>query len=119
MNASSINWVAAYNRATKLAHTCLEGHYKGYVPKHVPVKSDRSDLMRLCKVVKDNITEKRKVRGSFPEQIVNAIPTLTKVMVKSRNSFGESHFVGDAHKWLVMFARDMTKSIGRLLLYFI
>lgn len=58
--------------------------------------------------MKDNITEKLKVQGSFSEQIVNAIPALTKVVVKSRNSFGESHFVGDAHKWLVMFARDIT-----------
>lgn len=75
--------------------------------------------MQLCKVVKDDITEKLKARGPFPEQIVNAIPTLTNAVANSRNSFSESHFADDAQKWLALFARDMTNSIGRLLLHFI
>lgn len=108
-----------YNRATTLAYTCLEGLYKTYVRKHVPSKSELSDLMPLCKVVKDDITEKLKERGPFPEQIVNAIPTLTNAVANSRNGFSESHFADDAHKWLALFARDMTNSIGRLLLHFI
>ena len=82
-------------------------------------RSDLTDLMQLCKVVKDDITEKLKARGPFPEQIVNAIPTLTNAVANSRNSFSESHFADDAQKWLALFARDMTNSIGRLLLHFI
>jgi hypothetical protein len=97
----------------------LEGLYKAYIRKHVPDRSDITDLTQLCKVVKDNITEKLKVRGPFPEQIVNSIPTLTNAVANSRNSFSESHFADDAQKWLALFARDMTNSIGRLLLHFI
>ncbi|MDP1530956.1 MAG: HEPN domain-containing protein [Rhodoferax sp.] len=108
-----------YNRATSLSYTCLEGLYKAYIRKHVPDRSDITDLTQLCKVVKDNITEKLKVRGPFPEQIVNSIPTLTNAVANSRNSFSESHFADDAQKWLALFARDMTNSIGRLLLHFI
>lgn len=108
-----------YNRATTLAYTCLEGLYKAYVRKHVLDRSELSELMPLCKVVKDDITDKLKARGPFPEQIVNAIPTLTSAVANSRNGFSESHFADDAHKWLALFARDMTNSIGRLLLHFI
>lgn len=56
---------------------------------------------------------------AFPEQIVNAIPTLTNAVANSRNGFSESHFAEDSHRWLAIFARDMTNSIGRLLLHFI
>ncbi len=108
-----------YNRATTLAYTCLEGLYKAYIRKHVPARVDLSDLMQLCRVVKDDVAEKLRARGPFPEQIVNSIPTLTNAVANSRNGFSESHFADDAHKWLATFARDMTNSIGRLLLHFI
>jgi hypothetical protein len=108
-----------YNRATTLSYTCLEGLYKAYVHKHVPAKSDASDLITLCRIVKDDLFAKLKVNGPFPEQIVNAIPTLTNAVANSRNGFSESHFAGDSQKWLATFARDMINSIGRLLLHFI
>ena len=69
--------------------------------------------------MKDDITDKLKAQGPFPEQIVNAIPTLTNAVANSRNGFSESHFAEDSHRWLALFARDMTNSIGRLLLHFI
>lgn len=108
-----------FNRATTLAYTCLEGLYKAYIRKYVPAKSDLTDLMQLCKVVKDDVTEKLKARGPYPEQIVNAIPTLTNAVANSRNGFSESHFADDSQKWLAIFARDLTNSVGRLLLHFV
>jgi hypothetical protein len=108
-----------YNRATTLAYTCLEGLYKTYIRKNIPASTDLIDLMQLCKVVKDDITEKLKLQGAFPEQIVNAIPTLTNAVANSRNRFSEAHFAGESQKWLALFARDLTNSIGRLLLHFI
>lgn len=108
-----------FNRATTLAYTCLEGLYKTYVRRHVLGKENLTDLIQLCKAVKDDITEKLKAQGPFPEQIVNAIPTLTNAVANSRNGFSESHFAEDSHRWLAIFARDMTNSIGRLLLHFI
>ncbi|RYH42941.1 MAG: hypothetical protein EON54_17500, partial [Alcaligenaceae bacterium] len=108
-----------FNRAVTLAYTCLEGLYKSYVRKHVVAKADLTDLIQLCRVVKDDIAQKLRARGPFPMEIVNAIPTLTNAVANSRNSFSESHFADDANKWLAIFARDMTNSIGRLLLHFI
>ncbi|BCL90890.1 hypothetical protein ACNRBV_22845 [Ralstonia pseudosolanacearum] len=108
-----------FNRATTLAYTCLEGLYKAYVHKHVSARSDLADLIQLCKVVKDDVAEKLKACGPYPEQIVNAIPTLTNAVANSRNGFSESHFADDSQRWLAIFARDLTNSIGRLLLHFI
>lgn len=108
-----------YNRAVTLAYTCLEGLYKAYVKTHVPQSSDISDLIPLAKLVKDDIFTKLRVAGEFPEQIVNSIPTITHAVANSRNSFSEAHFNEDANKWLALFTRDLTNSVGRLLLHFV
>ncbi|WP_247360334.1 hypothetical protein [Ralstonia pseudosolanacearum] len=108
-----------YNRATTLSYTCLEGLYKAYVRKHVPEQAALTDLMPLCKVVKDDISKKLQAQGPFPVEIVNAMPTLTNAIANSRNGFSESHFGDDSQRWLALFARDLTNSIGRLMLNFI
>lgn len=107
-----------YNRATTLSYTCLEGLYKGYVRKHVPAQAAVTDLLPLCKVVKEDISRKLQAQGPFPVEIVNAMPTLTNAIANSRNGFSESHFGDDSQRWLALFARDLTNSIGRLLLNF-
>lgn len=107
-----------YNRATTLSYTCLEGLYKAYVHKHVPEQAGLSDLMPLCKAVKDDISKKLQAQGPFPVEIVNAMPTLTNAIANSRNGFSESHFADDSQRWLALFARDLTNSIGRLMLHF-
>jgi hypothetical protein len=38
-----------FNRATTLSYTCLEGLYKAYVRRHVPARSDLTDLIQLCR----------------------------------------------------------------------
>lgn len=107
-----------YNRATTLSYTCLEGLYKTYIRKNVPDQTGLTDLMPLCKVVKDDISKRLQKQGPFPVEIVNAIPTLTNAIANSRNGFSEAHFSGDSQRWLALFARDLTNSIGRLLLNF-
>lgn len=107
-----------YNRATTLSYTCLEGLYKTYVRKHVPDEAALNDLVPLCKVVKDDIIKKLRAQGPFPVEIVNCMPTLTNAIANSRNSFSESHFGDDSQRWLAVFARDLTNSIGRLMLNF-
>lgn len=77
-----------YNRATTLSYTCLEGLYKAYIRKHVPEQAGLTDLMQLCKVVKDDISKKLQAQGPFPVEIVNAMPTLTNAIANSRNGLG-------------------------------
>ena len=108
-----------YNRATTLSYTCLEGLYKAYIRKHVPEQAVLTDLMPLCKVVKDDISKKLQAQGPFPVEIVNSMPTLTNAIANSRNGFSESHFGDESQRWLALFARDLTNSIGRLMLNFI
>jgi len=107
-----------YNRATTLSYTCLEGLYKTYVRKHVPEQAALTELMPLCKVVKDDISKKLQAQGPFPVEIVNAMPTLSNAIANSRNGFSESHFGDNSQRWLALFARDLTNSIGRLMLNF-
>lgn len=107
-----------YNRATTLSYTCLEGLYKTYVRQHIPEQAALTDLMPLCKVVKDDISKKLQAQGPFPVEIVNAMPTLTNAIANSRNGFSESHFGDESQRWLALFARDLTNSIGRLMLNF-
>jgi hypothetical protein len=121
-NLNSIDHAIAtkeFNRATTLSYTCLEGLYKAYVRKHVPDQAGLTDLLPLCRVVKDDISKKLSAQGPFPVEIVNAIPTLTNAIANSRNGFSESHFGDDSQRWLALFARDLVNSIGRLLLNFI
>ncbi|MCX7250791.1 MAG: hypothetical protein NTX37_04680 [Burkholderiales bacterium] len=110
--------VKDFNRATTLSYTCLEGLYKTYVRKHVPDQAGLTDLLPLCRVVKDDISKKLGAQGPFPVEIVNVMSTLTNAIANSRNSFSESYFAGDSEKWLALFARDLTNSIGRFLLNF-
>lgn len=107
-----------YNRATTLSYTCLEGLYKAYIRKHVPEQAGLTDLMPLCKVVKDDISKKLQAQDPFPVEIVNAMPTLTNAIANSRNGFSEAHFGDESQRWLALFARDLTNSIGRLMLNF-
>ena len=108
-----------FNRAVTLAYTCLEGLYKAYVRENMPDQTQVTDLIPLSKLVKNHISEQLRAKGNFPEQIVNSIPTITNAVANSRNGFSESHFDKDANKWLAMFGRDLTNSIGRLLLHFV
>ena len=108
-----------HNRAVTLAYSCLEGIYKAYLNKNVPDSSLTNDLLPMAKLVKNDILERVKGSNQAPEQIINSIPTITNAIANSRNSFSESHFDQDAQSWLSVYARDLTNSIGRLLLHFV
>ena len=107
-----------YNRAVTLSYTCLEGLYKAYIQECVPEHNNVTELITLARHVKNDIAGKLKSSEKYPEQIVNAIPTITNAVANSRNSFSESHFDNEASRWLAIFTRDLVNSIGRLLLHF-
>ena len=107
-----------HNRAVTLSYSCLEGLYKAYITKNTLDTSAPNDLLAMAKIVKNDILTKVKDSEPAPEQIINSIPTITNAIANSRNGFSESHFDQDAKKWLAIYARDLTNSIGRLLLHF-
>lgn len=108
-----------FNRAVTLSYTCLEGLYKAYVNENIKKQTHITDLMQLTKLVKNHISEKLKEKGDYPVEIVNSMSTISNAVANSRNEFSESHFDKDANKWLASYARDLTNSIGRLILHFI
>jgi hypothetical protein len=108
-----------HNRAVTLTYSCLEGLYKTYLKKSDPNNTPPNDLLAMAKLVKNDILVRVKDTGQAPEQIINSIPTITNAIANSRNGFSESHFDQDAQKWLSVYARDLTNSIGRLLLHFV
>jgi hypothetical protein len=108
-----------HNRAVTMTYTCLEGLYKAYINKNLPESSSINDLLPMAKLVKNDILDKVRGTSQAPEQIINSIPTITNAIANSRNSFSDSHFDQDAQNWLSVYTRDLTNSIGRLLLHFI
>lgn len=108
-----------YNRAVTLTYTCLEGLYKAYCKKNLPGSESITELLPLAKTVKNDVLSKVRCNNTqAPEQIINTIPSITNAIANSRNGFSESHFDQDAQRWLAVYARDLTNSIGRLLLHF-
>lgn len=110
--------LAQYNHAMTLSYTCLEGIYKAYVHKNIPQSNHISDLMPLCKLVRDDI-EQQLAQAAYPKMMVTSISTLTNAIANSRNGYSDSHFDQDSYKWLASYTRDLVNSIGRLILHFI
>ena len=46
------------------------------------------------------------------------IGSISHLVDRARNKFSESHFEGEAAKWLAMFVHDLVNSQIRLLLHF-
>lgn len=108
-----------HSRAVTLAYSCLEGIYEAYLTTNMPESPPPNDLLAMAKLVKKDILSKVRDGSQAPEQIINSIPTITNAIANSRNGFSESHFDQEAKNWLSVYARDLTNSIGRLLLHFV
>lgn len=108
-----------FNRTVTLCYTCLEGLFKAYINKHMPMQNNITDLIPMAKIVRDDIDQKLKYKNTYPTQMIICISTLSNVIANSRNSFSESHFDQEANKWVANFARDLLNSLARLILHFI
>jgi HEPN domain-containing protein len=109
-----------YNLTITYAYSCLEGLYKAFLIERIPEKMHIDKLNQLSKAVRDYLIDYFvKENISYPEQIINLIPTITNAISQARNSFSDSHFDGESEKWLAEFTRDCVNSIGRLIIKFI
>lgn len=57
--------ISQFNHAMTLSYTCLEGLYKEYVHKNIPQSNHVSDLMPLCKLVRDDIEQQLTQAGPY------------------------------------------------------
>ena len=105
-----------FNRAVTLCYTCLEGFYKAFVRKHIPDEANLKEIVALSKAVKKHL---RAHLESYPDEALGMINHVTHTVDRARNGFSESHFDGDAARWLASYIRDLTNSQIRLLLHFL
>ncbi|TKB77752.1 MAG: hypothetical protein E8D42_11065 [Nitrospira sp.] len=111
------NCIAAsnYTRAVTLSYTCLEGLYKAFVKENIPGKSGLKDILDLSREIKKCLSTTLK---DYPDEALALIGSISHMVDRARNKFSESHFEGEAAKWLAMFVRDLVNSQIRLLLHF-
>ena len=104
-----------YDRAVTLSYTCLERLYKAFAKENIPDKSGLKDLLDLSREIKKHLSATLK---DYPEETLGMIGSISHIVDRARNKFSESHFEGEAAKWLATFVRDLVNSQIRLLLHF-
>lgn len=109
-----------YNLTLTYAYSCLEGLFKAFIQAKIPHKATLDKLNQQAAAVRDQLkTELDAKGGSYPEGMLNLIPTITNSITNARNGYSDSHFDDNADQWLAEFSRDCVNSIARLVLKFI
>jgi len=104
-----------YERAVTLAYTCLEGFYGAFFRSKAPGQAAPNEIIALSRWIRDHL------RGSMPEypdEVLNLISQASHAVDRARNRFSESHFGGEAGRWLAVYVRDVVNIQIRLLLHF-
>jgi len=104
-----------YERGITLSYTCLEGYYKAFVRKRVPAAIDLKDVIDLSKEIKKYITTHYP---TYPAEVLNMIGHVSHAVDRARNQLSESHFDGEAGRWLAVYVRDLVNTQIRLLEHF-
>ena len=108
--------IGQYERAVSLSYTCLEGFYGAFCRAKAQGKPIPNEILALSRWIRDYL------RGSlteFPDEVLNLINHTSYAIDRARNRFSESHFGGEAGRWLAVYARDIANIQIRLLLHFI
>jgi hypothetical protein len=104
-----------YERAVTLAYSSLEGFYKAFVRKRVPSAAERTELVELSRHIKKFISTNYE---HYPDEVLNMITHVSHAVDRARNRMSESHFEGEAARWLAVYLRDLVNTQIRLLLHF-
>jgi hypothetical protein len=109
-----------YNLTLTYAYSCLEGLFKAFIQTKIPSKITVDKLNQQAAIVRDYLKAELDSKGnSYPEGMLNLIPTITNSISNARNGYSASHFDNNADQWLAEFSRDCVNSIARLILKFI
>src|SRR5262249_1564245 len=104
-----------FNRAVTLSYTCLEGFYKAFVRAKTPGPNYPNEIIELSKIVRDEL---KRIDNQIPGEALNLLTQSAHAVDRSRNKFSESHFAGEAGRWLAVYMRDVVNTQIRLLLHF-
>lgn len=104
-----------YDRAVTLSYSCLEGYYKAFVRKKVPTAIALREIIDLSKEIKKFISVQYP---AYPGELLNMIGHVSHAVDRARNQMSESHFDGEAARWLAVYVRDLVNTQIRLLEHF-
>jgi hypothetical protein len=104
-----------YGRAVTLSYTSLEGFCGAFVRSKVQGQSLPNELIALSRLIRDHL---KQSIPEYPDEVLNLINHSSHAVDKARNRFSESHFAGEAGRWLAIYVRDLVNTQIRLLLHF-
>jgi hypothetical protein len=104
-----------HERAVSLSYTCLEGFYGAFYRAKTQGQTAPNEIIALSRWIRDYL---RASLTEFPDEVLNLINHTSHAIDKARNRFSESHFGGEAGRWLAVYSRDIVNIQIRLLLHF-
>ncbi len=104
-----------HKRAITISYTCLEGFFKAFIKHNLPQKNQTTEIIAMSKEIQSYL---KTIIPDYPPEALKLLNHVSHAIDKTRNGFSESHFGGEAEKWLSTFIRDCTNSTIRLLLSF-
>lgn len=104
-----------HNHSVTLSYTCLEGFYGAFIRSKEQREKYPNEIIDLSKEVKAIL---KATMAEYPDEVLNGITNAANAIDKSRNRFSQSHFAGEAGRWLAVYIRDLVNTQIRLLLHF-
>lgn len=104
-----------FDRAVSLSYSSLEGYYKAFVRKRVPTAAHLTEILELSREIKKFLANAYK---NCPDEVLNMVSHVSHAVDRARNRMSESHFEGEAARWLAVYVRDLVNTQIRLLLHF-
>ncbi len=104
-----------FDRAVSLSYSCLEGYYKSFVRRRIPAAAGLSEVVALSREIKKFLATEYK---DYPDEVFNMVSHVSHAVDRARNQLSESHFEGEAARWLAVYVRDLVNTQIRLLLHF-
>jgi hypothetical protein len=74
-----------------------------------------TEIVAISKWIRDYL---RKSISEYPDEVLNLINHTSHAVDRASNRFSESHFGGEADRWLATYMRDVVNIQIRLLLHF-
>jgi hypothetical protein len=106
---------AKFGGAVTLSYTCLEGSLKAFVKKRLLSYSGPEELVSMSRAVRNHLKDSI---AEYPDEALTMLNHVAHTVDRARNRFSESHFEGEAGRWLALFVRDLVNAEIRLLLHF-
>lgn len=105
-----------FSHSVTLSYSCLEGFYGAFLRSTQQRDKYPNEIIDLSKEVKAIL---KRDMVDYPDEVLNGITNAANAVDKSRNRFSQSHFAGEAGRWLAVYIRDLVNTQIRLLLHFI